>query len=104
MVISHTAIRELNAACVHTMNLFVSYMAREATTLVLKTKATGGLFLGGGIPPKIYPLLRNDLFHQQFVESDRMENLLKDIPIYLILNSKTALIGAAYYGAYGAAE
>lgn len=104
MVISHTAIRELNATCVHTMNLFVHYMAREATSLVLKTKATGGLFLGGGIPPKIYPLLRNDLFHQQFVESDRMENLLKNIPIRLILNSKTALIGAAYYGAFGATE
>lgn len=74
--------------------------AREATSLVLKLKATGGLFLGGGIPPKIYPLLRDELFRQQFIQSDRMEPLLQDVPIHLILNSKAALVGAAYYGAF----
>jgi len=99
-VISHTAMRQLNETCVKAMQLFVTYMAREATSLVLKLKATGGLFLGGGIPPKIYPLLRDELFRQQFTQSDRMEPLLKDVPIHLILNSKAALIGAAYYGAF----
>lgn len=100
-VVSHTAMRELNDACIKAMQLFVTYMAREATSLVLKLKATGGLYLGGGIPPKIYPLLRNELFRQQFIQSDRMGLLLQDIPIHLILKSKTALIGAAYYGAFG---
>lgn len=100
-VVSHTAMRELNDACVKAMQLFVGYMAREATSLVLKLKATGGLFLGGGIPPKIYPLLRNELFREQFIQSDRMERLLQDVPIHLILKSRTALIGAAYYGAFG---
>ncbi|WP_185140147.1 glucokinase [Albibacterium bauzanense] len=99
-VVSHTAIRQLNETCVKAMQLFVTYMAREATNLVLKLKATGGLFLGGGIPPKIYPLLRDELFRQQFIQSDRMEPLLQDIPIHLILNSKAALVGAAYYGAF----
>jgi len=100
-VVSHTAMRELNEACVKAMQLFVTYMAREASSLVLKLKATGGLFLGGGIPPKIYPLLRSELFLQQFTQSDRMDKLLQDIPIYVTLDSKAALIGAAYFGAFG---
>lgn len=102
-VVSHTAMRQLNETCVKAMQLFVTYMAREATSLVLKLKATGGLFLGGGIPPKIYPLLRDELFRQQFVQSDRMDELLAGVPIHIILNSKAALIGAAYFGAYGEA-
>ncbi|MGK9119684.1 glucokinase [Olivibacter jilunii] len=100
-VVSHTAMRELNDGCVKAMQLFVGYMAREATSLVLKLKATGGLYLGGGIPPKIYPLLRDELFRQQFIQSDRMELLLQRIPIHLILKNRTALTGAAYYGAFG---
>ncbi|WP_244614333.1 glucokinase [Elizabethkingia argenteiflava] len=100
-VISHTAMRELNPTCSLAMEMFVEFMAREATNLVLKLKATGGLLLGGGIPPKIFSLLNKDKFHQNFIVSDKMEHLLKDIPIHLILNSKTALMGAAYYGAFG---
>jgi len=100
-VISHAAMRELDATCVKTMELFVGYMAREATSLVLKHKATGGLLLGGGIPPRIYPLLRSELFRQQFIRNSRMAELLEAVPIKVILNSKAALIGAAYFGAYG---
>ncbi|WP_245747609.1 glucokinase [Parapedobacter koreensis] len=100
-VISHAAMRELDATCIMSMELFVSYMAREATSLVLKHKATGGLLLGGGIPPRIFPLLRKDLFRQQFIQNSRMTGLLQRVPIEVILNSKAALIGAAYYGAYG---
>nr|WP_305049570.1 glucokinase [Elizabethkingia bruuniana] len=95
--------RELDPTCSLAMEMFVDFMAREATNLVLKLKATGGLLLGGGIPPKIFNLLNKDKFHQNFIVSDKMEHILKDIPIYLILNSKTALMGAAYYGAYGRA-
>lgn len=100
-VISHAAMRELDATCTKTMELFVTYMAREATSLVLKHKATGGLLLGGGIPPRIYPLLHKALFREQFVRNSHMVELLEKIPIKVILNSKAALIGAAYYGAYG---
>jgi glucokinase len=66
----------------------------------VKLKATGGLLLGGGIPPKIYNFLNKSKFYQNFIVSDKMEHLLKEIPIHLILNSKTALLGAAYYGAF----
>jgi len=100
-VISHTAIRELDATCTKTMEMFVGYMAREATSLVLKHKATGGLLLGGGIPPRIYPLLRKELFREQFIQNSHMSELLEEVSINVILNSKAALIGAAYFGAYG---
>ncbi|RQP13821.1 MAG: glucokinase [Chryseobacterium sp.] len=99
-VINHTALRELHPACTLAMEMFVDFMAREAANLVLKLKATGGLLLGGGIPPKIYSFLNKDKFHSSFVMSDKMEHLLKDIPIKMILNSRTALEGAAFYGAY----
>ncbi len=100
-VISHAAMRELDATCMKTMELFVGFMAREATSLVLKHKAVGGLLLGGGIPPRIYPLLRKELFRRQFIQNSHMKELLEEVPIKVILNSKAALIGAAYFGAYG---
>lgn len=102
-VISHTAMRELDDTCVETMKLFVGYMATEASNLVLKLKATGGVLLGGGISPKIFPLLKTELFYEQFIHSHRMQHLLKEVPIRVILDSHTALLGAAYCGAYGTA-
>lgn len=100
-VISHAAMRELDATCVRAMELFVIYMAREASSLVMKHKATGGLLLGGGIPPRIYPLLRTSTFREHFIRNSEMTDLLANIPIKVILNSKAALIGAGYYGAFG---
>lgn len=99
-VISHAAMRELDDTCSLTMDLFVSYMARESASLVLKYKAVGGLWLGGGIPPRIFPLLKQDLFREQFIRNARMEHLLENVSIRIILNSKAALIGAGYYGAF----
>ena len=99
-VISHTAIRELNMTCVLAMEMFVEFIAREATSLALKLKSTGGLLLGGGIPPRIFSFLNKSKFYENFIVSDKMEHLLKDIPIHVILNSKTALLGAAYFGAF----
>ena len=100
-VISHAAIRELDPTCIKAMDLFVTYMAHEATSLVLKHKAVGGLLLGGGIPPRIYPLLRKKLFRQEFIRNAHMTEMLEEVPIHVILNSNAALIGAAYFGAYG---
>lgn len=101
-VISHAAMRELDATCSLAMDLFVSYMARESASLVLKHKAVGGLWLGGGIPPRIFPLLKKDLFRKQFIQNARMGHLLEKVPVRVILNSQAALIGAGYYGAFGA--
>ncbi len=101
-VISHAAMRELDATCSLAMDLFVSYMARESASLVLKHKAVGGLWLGGGIPPRIFPLLKKDLFREQFIQNAHMKHLLEKVSIRVILNSQAALIGAGYYGAFGA--
>lgn len=100
-VISKAAIQQQAAICVETMDLYVRYLARESSNLVLKMKATGGLFLGGGIPPKIAPLLQQESFYKHYMDCDRMQHLLETVPIRIIKNDKTGLLGAAYYGAYG---
>src|SRR5262249_28443090 len=100
-VVSNAALENKSAACTETMKLFVRYLARESANLVLKMKATGGLFLGGGIPPKIAPLLQQDSYYKNYMDCDRMQNLLEAVPINIIKNENTGLLGAAYYGAYG---
>lgn len=98
--ISKAAIEEKDALCAETMDYFVRYLAHESANLVMKIKATGGLFLGGGIPPKIAPLLQAKSFYEHYLDCDRMQHLLETVPIRIIKNDKTGLIGAAYYGAY----
>ena len=70
----------------------------EAGNLALKLLATAGVFIGGGIAPKILPKLKEPHFMNAFVEKGRMKPLLQKIPIKVITNSKTALIGAAKAG------
>jgi glucokinase len=83
------------------MALFGRYLATEAASLVLKLKATGGLYIGGGIPPKILPLLQGPDWVKNFDNEGRMHALLEKVPVRVVLNDKMALMGAAYYGAFG---
>lgn len=99
-VISETAMSGLCTTCVLAMEMMVDFMARRANNMVLNYKATGGLILAGGIPPRIYNFINKDKIEESFLKCDEMEPLLAGIPIYLNLNSKTALYGAAYYGAF----
>ncbi|EMR02742.1 glucokinase [Cesiribacter andamanensis] len=99
-VISKTALQGGCPICDETMQLFVHYLAEESANLVLKMKATGGLYLGGGIAPKILPLLTEERFMPDFFPRGRMRELLEGVPVYIILNPHTALLGAAHYGAY----
>ena len=99
--ISKEAIEGNDPICRETMDLFVSYLARECTSMALKMKATGGLYLAGGIPPKILPLLKRPLFMESFMNSDRMETLLAQVGIHVILNQRAPMLGAACYAAYG---
>ena len=99
-MISNTAIENKAAICVETMEHFVRHLAHESANLVLKLKATGGLFLGGGIPPKIAPLLTTPAYFQHYLDCDRMQHLLETVPIRIIKNDDAGLLGAAYYGAY----
>lgn len=99
-VISETAMSGLCTTCVLAMEMLVDFMARRANNMVLNYKATGGLILAGGIPPRIYNFINKDKIEESFLKCDEMEPLLAGIPIYLNLNRKTALYGAAYYGAF----
>ncbi len=87
------------AICVETLDLFVKYLAVEASNLALKLKSTGGIFIGGGIPPKIWNDDLQDVFLQSFFEVGRLRALMESSPVYLIKNPKTVLLGAAHYGA-----
>ncbi|MGZ8541945.1 MAG: glucokinase [Chitinophagaceae bacterium] len=84
--------------CKETMRLFIRYLAHGSANLVIKLKATGGLFIGGGIVPQIIPLLQNNAFYSSFCQSGRLNYLLEKVPVKVILNTKAALLGAAWYG------
>jgi glucokinase len=84
--------------CSSTLHLFVSVLAAEAGNLALKGLTTGGMYLGGGIPPRILPLIRKDSFMTSFAGKGRMSYLMADIPVKIILNPNAALIGAASFG------
>ena len=81
-----------------TLNTFVSILGAEASNLTLKVMATGGVYLGGGIPPKILPKLKDGTFMASFVNKGRFAEMLARVPVYVILNDKTALLGAACFG------
>jgi len=99
-VISQAALKHEDLICAETMELFVRYFATEASCLVLKLMATGGLFLAGGIPPKILPLLQTENWTKNFDNNGRMHDLSDKVPVHVVLNDKMALTGAAYHGAY----
>ena len=84
--------------CLATLNTFVSILGAEAGNLALKVLATGGVYLGGGIPPKILPALQNGRLLQAFAGKGRLSDLLDDTPVHVILNQKSALLGAACHG------
>lgn len=81
--------------CTQTLELFVQILGAEAGNLALKSFAQGGIYLGGGIPPKILPKLQDGSFMQAFQDKGRFHDFVVRIPIYVILNEKTALYGAA---------
>jgi glucokinase len=84
--------------CVSTLNIFVSVLGAEAGNLALKVLATGGVYVGGGIPPRILSALENGRFMEAFVRKGRMSGLLARMPVKVILNPKAALLGAACRG------
>lgn len=100
-VISAAALENKDSVCVETLQLFLKYLAIESAQLALKAKATGGIYIGGGIAPKILKLIDKKEFYKNFINAGRMEHLLKTIPVKIVLNDKTALMGAAYYAAMG---
>ena len=83
--------------CVKTLETFVSIYGEEAGNLALKFLSLGGIFIGGGIAPKILEILKNGLFMKAFMDKGRFKTLLSGMRVQVILNPETALLGAAEY-------
>ncbi len=97
--ITRAALEERCEICVETLELFVELYGAEAGNLALKMLATGGVFVGGGIAPKIIDALREPGFMNAFLDKGRMRPLLEATPVRVITNKSTALLGAARYAA-----
>jgi glucokinase len=97
--ISSAALERRCASCVETLNLFVDAYGAEAGNLALRSMSTGGVFIGGGIAPKILPALTDGRFMHAFVDKAPLRNLLEQMPVHVILNNEAGLLGAAVYAA-----
>jgi glucokinase len=96
-VISESGLDKKNRLCMKTLALFVSILGAVAGNLALTGLTTGGVYLGGGISPKIFPNMDPKGFMQSFVRKGRFKHVLEKIPVRVILNDKAALLGAASY-------
>jgi len=92
--ISKSALEGTSAICTQALDIFVTIYGAEAGNLALKVLATGGTFVGGGIAPRIIRKLSSTTFMKAFSAKGRVSGLLKDIPVRVITNDKTALLGA----------
>lgn len=86
--------------CKIALDTFLEFLAREANNLTLKLKATGGLLIAGDIPQIIRNYIDRDKFYEKFKISDKMEDMLKNIPIYIVNTDSISINGAALYTAY----
>jgi glucokinase len=99
VAITRAALEGKCELCAQTLDLFVTYYGMEAANLGLKMLSLAGVYLGGGIAPKIIRRLQNGKFMQAFLGAGRMKNLLATMPVRVIMNDKAALIGAGRYAA-----
>jgi len=93
--ITETALGNGLPLCRQVLEHFVSILGAVCGNLALTAMTTGGIYLGGGIPPKILPALKEDLFLKAFTRKGRFQGFLEKIPVRVILDSRAALLGAA---------
>jgi glucokinase len=96
-VIAELALAGGSARCIRALDTFVTLYGAEAGNLALKALSTAGVYVGGGIAPKILPKLRDGAFLRAFCDKGRFADLLRSMPVRVILEPKTALRGAAAY-------
>ncbi|HLC18349.1 MAG TPA: glucokinase, partial [Thermodesulfobacteriota bacterium] len=93
------AIKGKDRTCARAIELFLSIYGAEAGNLALKGMAMGGVYVGGGIAPKVFASADAGPFMDAFVDKGRFRDFMSRLPVRLILNDRTALLGAARYGA-----
>ncbi len=96
-VIAELALASTDAVCVESLELFASIYGAEAGDIALRYLALGGVFIGGGIAPKVLPALQTDAFLRAFVDKGRYSDLVASMPVFVSLEPRTALLGAAHY-------
>ena len=99
-VVTKAALADKDAACVAAVDCFIRNYGAEAGNLALKMLALGGVYIGGGIAPKMLSKMQSSIFLDAFYHKGRLSPLLQSTPVYVILNDKTALQGAAWYAAH----
>jgi glucokinase len=97
--ISTAALERRCEQCVETLDLFVEAYGAEAGNLALRGVATGGVFVGGGIAPKVLPLLTAGAFMRAFRAKSPLDQMLEKMPVKIILNAEAGLLGAAVFAA-----
>ena len=93
--ISRAALDGTHPLAEKALDLWISVYGAEAGNLALKVMATGGLFLAGGISPKVLAKLTGPLFMQSFLDKGRLRPLLEAVPVHVVTNDKAGLLGAA---------
>ena len=94
-IITRTALARRCEQCAEALDMFVEAYGSEAGNLALRSVATAGVYVGGGIAPKILPALESGLFMDAFRDKDPMTDLLRTLPVTVILNPAAGLLGAA---------
>jgi glucokinase len=95
--ITKAALESACQCCTETLALFVEAYGAEAGNVALRMMSTGGVFIGGGIAPKILPALSSGAFMRAFRAKAPFAGLLARIPVKVIMNNECALVGAAVY-------
>jgi len=103
-VITELVLAARSEICEKTMDIFVSAYGAEAGNLALKILPVGGLYVGGGIAPRILEKLKDGAFMKAFTDKGRLSQLLVNMPVRVILETSAALLGAAAYAEARAAE
>jgi glucokinase len=96
-LISQLALKKKAAICEAALSIFVSVYGAEAGNCALSFMSTGGIFIGGSIASNILPHMEGPIFLQSFLDKGRMTSLLEDMPVKVVLNDDSGLIGAARY-------
>lgn len=96
-MVSECALKEHDPLCLEALRMFAEIYGAEAGNLALKSMSLGGVYIGGGIAPKILQVLTNNHFMNGFASKGRFEEMLRGMQVKISLNTETALLGAAHF-------